>query len=335
MSEDLVPAEGPQPGPGAAGAAPAVTVVAATHNRAARLQMMLAGLREQTLDATRFEVIVVDDGSADETPEILADELTRGVLDLTVIRFDDAGGPARARNRGWRAARGALIAFTDDDCAPTPGWLDALLTAAGGDPRVVVQGATTPVPEELDRLDAFAKTVHITQATPHFETCNILYPRRLLAAVGGFDESYGAPAGEDSDLGCRVRDAGGIQRFAPEALVHHAVHQRGMRKALDDALMATHGVQAYKQNPELRRHLVQGVFYERSHPLLLQAALALYLARRQPVAAALALPYAAHLAVRARATRTPAKAAAFGVVYDAVQIGATVRGAIRHRFPLL
>jgi len=314
---------------------PTVSVVAATHDRADRLRIMLDALREQTIGPSAFEVIVVDDGSTDATPEVLADELVLGVLDLTVIRFDDAGGPARARNRGWRAARAALIAFTDDDCAPTPGWLDALVAAGGGDPGVVVQGATAPMPGELDRLDAFAKTVHITQATPHFETCNILYPRRLLEDVGGFDERYGAPAGEDSDLGCRVRDAGATQRFAPEALVHHAVHVRGPRAALGDALMATHGVQAYKQNPELRRHLVQGVFYERSHPLLMQAALALYLTRRQPVAAALALPYAAHLAVRARATRTPLKAAAFGVVYDAVQIAATVRGAVRHRFPVV
>ena len=89
------------------------------------------------------------------------------------------------------------MAFTDDDCVPTPGWLEALLAAAARRVDAIVQGPTQPRPDELDGLDAYAKTVRVSQATPHFETCNILYPRTLLERVGGFDESYPAPAGED------------------------------------------------------------------------------------------------------------------------------------------
>lgn len=312
-----------------------MSVVAATHNRAGRLADMLAGLREQTFDHGRFEVIVVDDGSGDETPAVLERERGRGELDLTVIRQETPGGPARARNAGWRRARGTLIAFTDDDCRPTPGWLEALVTAGGGRSDAIVQGATLPAPAELDALDAYAKTVRVTQATPHFETCNVGYPRALLEQLGGFDESYPAPAGEDSDLGWRAVRAGATQLFAPDAVVHHAVHVRGMRAALKDAMMATHGVQAYKQNEALRSHLTQGVFYDRSHPLLFQAAWALWLARRQRSALAFALPYAMNVRARARMTNTPARAAAYTVLYDVVQVGATIRGAVRHRFPVL
>jgi GT2 family glycosyltransferase len=316
-------------------AAPEISVVVATHNRASRLAELLRGLRAQTVDAGRFEVLIVDDASSDDTPAVLAEEGRRGVLALRTERQSEAGGPARARNRGWRLAAAPLVAFTDDDCVPSPQWLEALLAAGGGRPDAVVQGATLPNPGELDGYDAFAKTVRITGPTPHFETCNIAYPRALLERVGGFDESYGAPAGEDSDLGWRVAASGGVQLFAPDAVVHHAVHARRPAAALRDALMATHGVQAYRQNPALRAQLTQGVFYDRSHPLLFQALFALWLARRQPAAAVLALPYLANLRARSRERSRPAEAVAFNVVYDVVQVGATARGAIRHRFPVI
>jgi GT2 family glycosyltransferase len=251
------------------------------------------------------------------------------------MRQEPAAGPAKARNSGWQAAETALVAFTDDDCAPTPGWLEALLAATDGDGDAIVQGRTLPDPSEHDELGPFAKTVTITGQTPHFETCNIVYPRALLEVVGGFDESYPAPAGEDSDLGWRVVEAGGRPRFAPDAVVHHAVFPQSPLRALRGATMATHGVKAYKDNPALREHLTQGIFYERSHPLLLQAALGLYLARRQPAAAVFAIPYAMHLRHRCRARHASPLAAPYMVLYDAVQVAATVRGAIRHRFPLI
>ncbi len=314
---------------------PDVSVVVATHNRADRLAAMLAGLRAQTLALERFEVVVIDDASSDGTPAVLAREVDARALRIRTARQEQGGGPARARNRGWRMATAPMIAFTDDDCVPTPGWLEAMLTTAGERRDAVVQGPTLPDPRETDALDIYSKTVNITGPTPHFETCNVVYPRALLEQVSGFDETYPAPAGEDSDLGWRVKEAGGVALFAPDAVVHHAVFPRTPRAALQDALMATHGVQAYKLNPGLREHLSQGLFYERSHPLLLQAAYALWLARRSPAAAALAAPYAMNLRARSRGSKSPVKAVVFHVAYDTVQIAATVRGAVRHRFPLL
>ena len=77
------------------------------------------------------------------------------------------------------------------------------------------------------------------------------------------------------------------------------------------------------------------MFYDRSHPLLMQAAYALWLSRRNPAAVAFSAPYAMNVLARARGSKSPVKAAAFLVAYDAVQIAATVRGAVRHRFPLV
>jgi GT2 family glycosyltransferase len=310
-----------------------ISVVVATRDRAARLRSLLAGLDAQTLPGERFEVIVVDDGSRDETPEVLAAAHAGGSLRAFVQ--PESRGPAAARNRGWREAAGDLIAFTDDDCVPVPEWLEALLDAARSQPGAIVQGQTLPNPDELDGLGPFARTLEVSEPSPHYQTCNIVYPRDVLARLEGFDEDYGAPAGEDTDLGWRARAAAVDTVFAPEALVHHAVHQRGAVNALRDALRATDCVQAYKDHPGLRAHLSQGLFFHRSHPLLAQAALAAVLARRTPAAAVFALPYVLHLQRRCRAARAPAHAAPFFVARDIVEIAATVRGAVRYRVPVL
>jgi glycosyltransferase involved in cell wall biosynthesis len=317
---------------------PEVSVVVATHDREERLALLIDALRRQSLPADRFEVVIVDDGSSDGTGALLEREQARNGLALRAISIAVAGGPAAARNRGWQAASAPIIAFTDDDCVPTPDWLATLLAVARADNAedVIVQGPTLPRPEELGDMSPFARTVSVTGQSPHYETCNIAYPRALLERLGGFDEGYPAPAGEDSDLGWRAIAADASVRFAPEALVHHAVHARGPLAAMRDIRLAMEGVQAYKLNPELKQHLTQGIFYRRTHPLFLQAAFAVVLARRAPLALAFALPYALNLRGRCRAVgASPAKGMPFYVAFDAAEIAATVRGAIRHRIPIV
>lgn len=311
---------------------PELSVVVATHNRADRLEELLRALEAQTLAAGRFEVLVVDDGSRDATPEVLAAPRS---FEMRTFRHPEGRGPATARNRGWRAARSDRIAFTDDDCVPSPGWLEALLGVAGEEPQRIVQGRTLPNPDEAADLGVFAKTLEVSAASPHYETANILYPRAALEQLDGFDEHYSSAAGEDTDLGWRARAAGVEAVYEPAALVHHAVHVRGAKNSLRDALRATDCVKPYRDHPELRSYLAHGVFFDRSHPLLLQAALAVALARRTPAAALFAAPYALHLAQRCRRTRAPLHMAPFFVVRDIVEIGATLRGALRYRVPVL
>ncbi|MEA2352273.1 MAG: mycofactocin glycosyltransferase, partial [Thermoleophilaceae bacterium] len=88
-----------------------------TRDRAERLPVLLEALAAQTLARDRYEVVAVDDGSADDTPRVLA------AADVDrVVRHERSRGPAAARNSGWRAASAPLVAFTDDDCRPEPGW---------------------------------------------------------------------------------------------------------------------------------------------------------------------------------------------------------------------
>ena len=94
---------------------------------------------------------------------VRAAERERGDL---ALRCSAAGGPgpAPARNAGWRAARGRWIAFTDDDCEATPGWLETALARGRGQPGAVVQGPTLPIPRELALLGPFARTRSIEAA---------------------------------------------------------------------------------------------------------------------------------------------------------------------------
>jgi glycosyltransferase involved in cell wall biosynthesis len=314
---------------------PLASIVVATHNRRDRLAMLFQGLREQTAGADTFEVIVVDDGSGDGTPQVLEQERQRGELRLKYHVRPVPGGPASARNMGWQSASAPLIVFTDDDVVPTPGWLEAILQVSRPEDNVLVQGPTRPLPSERHLLGPFSRTVDISGPTPHYETCNIAYPRALLEQLGGFDESYPSAAGEDSDLGWRAVAAGAELRFAPAALVHHAVHARGPLAAMKDIRLAGEGVQAYKLNPGLREYLPQKVFYRRSHALFLEAALAVALARRTPATLAFAVPYLLHVRSRARQQGATTAQMAFYPAYDAAEIVATVRGAIRHRVPIV
>ena len=313
---------------------PEVTVVVATHNRSRRLAALLDSLRAQTLPADRFEVIVVDDASADDTPQLLARQTG---LDLQVVRRETSGGPAVARNEGVRRARGAAVAFTDDDCVAHPRWLEAGLAAWDGDGRRFLQGPVGPIADERGDLGAFSYTILIEGPTPVYECANILYPRALLERVGGFDESFGR-TGEDADLGWRVREAGGVPGFAEAMRVEHAVVAIGARGYVRRLWAWSEAMKAYARHPELRETLHRRVFWNLSHYLLLRALLGLGLLRRRwawPLSLWLARWYVAYEVAEARAHAGTALLAPWWVARDVVEVAACVRGSLRYRVLVL
>jgi GT2 family glycosyltransferase len=273
-----------------------VSVVMATHNRPERLVRQLAALRAQTLPDDAYEVIVVDDASGPETVELLQRERRQEQgPSLHVIRRDRSGGPAAARNQGWRAAKAPLIAFTDDDCRPAPGWLAALLAAArdAGDGDFFIQGRTEVDPDEAHLLFALARSVNITEPSPWHETCNMAYPRSLLERLGGFDESF-TFGGEDTDLGLRALGAGARRRFAAEALVWHAVLASSLHGTLRSVGRWETLPLVVSRHPQQRRHLFLRLFRNRSHFAIMLAALGLLAVSRRPtLTVAAAAPYVA------------------------------------------
>ncbi len=305
--------------------APALSVVVPAHGRPERLAALLRALKEQHPD----EVVVVLDGADRALERVLAAE--RRGLPLRVQRHPESRGPAAARNTGWRAARHPVIAFTDDDCEPAPGWLAALRDAAS--PDAVVQGRVVPHPEERDKLGPFARTLVVEGAGPWFQTANIRYPRALLERLGGFDEGYPHPAGEDTDLGWRAYEAGVPIAYAPDAVVWHAVHPLGVRGSVKGAARWASAVRVVRRHPGIRAHLPHRIFWKRSHERLLLAAAGIALARpTRGLALLFVLPY---LVLRTAGGPRAWPAVPGHLAVDAAEVAAMVRGSVKARTVLL
>jgi glycosyltransferase involved in cell wall biosynthesis len=316
---------------------PTVAVVAATHNRAPRLANLLRALRAQTRPPD--EVIVVDDGSTDGTTGVLAAEVERGELPLREIRRERAAGPATAREAGWRAASSDLVAFTDDDCEPDPGWLAAAVSTADANTGAFVQGRVEPIPGERDSLGPFSHTIWVRDLDPSFPTSNMTYPRELLERVGGFDvDTFGRePGGEDCDLAWRAIEAGAKVIFEREALVHHAVDDLGPAGKLRLAARWTTPMLAYARHPELRRRgFTHGIFWKEIHWHFLRALIALMLPTRwHAIRAWLAYPYFQDVWARGRIQGGGLALAPYFILHDLIEVWAVARAAVRTRTPML
>jgi GT2 family glycosyltransferase len=313
------------------GGAPRISVVVTTKDRSERLAATLAGLRAQTLPRSEFEVIVVDDASADpRTKALLEDELRARALDLRALESPFTRGQAGARNDGWRAARAPLVAFTDDDCVPDAGWLRAALEAAGRESGVIIQGRTEPEPAPEGYRRMFSRTVIVRTLGPQYQTCNIVYPRALLERLGGFDEAFGPPVvGEDTDLAWRAIEAGARTAFAPDALVIHAVHRLGPLGMLREATRWTDAPRVFARHPGARVILNRRLFWNGWHYLVFRSLFALALPK--PARRYLLTRHALQLVARAHDAGAGAWAVPYLLLYDLVEIAAITRGGVRHR----
>lgn len=197
---------------------PTVSVNIAVKDRRELLAACLDGLARQTF--TDFEVVVVDNGSTDGTAEMVA---ARTDLPIRLLHHD--GSLGAVRNAGVRASHGALVAFVDSDCVPTPDWL-RVGVAAFDDDVATVQGRTLPDPAAPQ--GAWPATQELTSFTGRYEACNLFYRRAVLLDAGGFDEHVGF-FGEDTMAGWAVKRLGHGERFAADAVVHHAVTHPGVR----------------------------------------------------------------------------------------------------------
>lgn len=318
-----------------------VTVVVPSHDRPVRLRWLLNALEDQTLRRDRWEVVVVHD-SGESTELLLREHPLAADGTLRHIRLEPGtGAPARQRNAGWRAARTPLVAFTDDDCRPTPGWLEKLVGEARRSPGSVVQGATKPDPYEVEIMHwaPRPRSMDVDPPNLHAQTCNILYPRDVLERIGGFDESFPFPAGEDVDLAMRARKAGAGYVAASTALVHHAVDTFSLLQAVRFNRRWESLALLVKRHPEYRAAFEHPLFWKRRHAFLFPAVAGALLHRREPLAALLAAPWVLY-ALPHRGSHPMGRVRAAGellgrAVVDASEISVLVRGSIRHRTLLL
>lgn len=203
---------------------PSISVVIPAYNAADTIDHCLTALADQTFPRKDYEIVVVDDGSSDETCARVAAH--SGVQLLTQTH----AGPAAARNRGAQCARGDILLFTDADCAPTRGWIERMYapfedgqivgvkgTYVTQQPEIVARFAQLEYEGKYDRMDRHSYIDFI-------DTYAAAYRRSIFLANEGFDPIFPSASVEDQEFSFRLARQGHKMVFQRDASVSHLAH---------------------------------------------------------------------------------------------------------------
>lgn len=225
-----------------------VSVIIPAYNASATIGRALEALSKQNCFQP-FEVIVIDDGSKDNTSDI--------VRSFSAVKcvYQDNAGPAAARNHGAQIAQGEFLAFTDSDCIPHEDWISNLLSGFAQEHTGVVAGSygianSSSLLARCIYKEILWRHVHLMPDFPKaFGSYNFCVKRNVFAAVGGFNVSYRRASGEDNDLSYKIIKSGWRIFFERKALVDH-YHPVFIGKYLREQFQ--HGywrVKMYKDHP--------------------------------------------------------------------------------------
>jgi len=242
-----------------------LSVVIPTRNRRELLGRVLRGLlEEQTAPPRDYEVVVVDDGSSDDTAQVVASSATRAAP----LRYchQESKGPAAARNLGLREAKGQIIVFTGDDCLPDPHLIEEHLRLHRREGDVGVLGHVAWHPDlPLTPLMTFLEEgvqfgfglIKDPENVAHwsFYTANCSVQRHWIEEAGGFDEEFEYAAYEDIELAYRMQQQGLRIVYRPGALTYH-YHPPTLEQHLArQRLCGRAAVLFWRKHPELKDQL--------------------------------------------------------------------------------
>ena len=233
-----------------------VSVVVPTFKRPTLLGRCMEALLSQDFDPSGYEVIIVDDAASEQTRYQVEQYAKRAEMGGHIIRYfavTASHGPAAARNIGLYAARGEIIAFTDDDCIPTPGWLKAGVMALTGDAVAVAGHIIVPLPPAPTDYEYNASCL----AHSEFVTANCFVRRNALISIGGFDERFTAAWREDSDLIFTLQERGAHYIAAQDAIVIHPVRSTRWGVSIQQQRKSIFNALLYKKHPILYRLKIQ------------------------------------------------------------------------------
>ena len=220
-----------------------VSVLVSTCNRCEKLRMLLDTLKTNgSAGITETEVFVIDNNSSDATKQVVAEYTS---LENPVFRYlsESRPGKSRALNAGIREARGEIIAFTDDDCIPSPDWVENIAKEFESDSELSVLGGRVELYDQNDAHQAILlsnRRTLVTNAREVFETptiigANMAFRKTVLQATRGFDPLLGpgaiCKAVEDLDLIYRSLKKKLKIVYSPEVMVFH---NHGRRTELDE-----------------------------------------------------------------------------------------------------
>lgn len=218
-----------------------ISVVVCTCNRAALLRVCLDSLAQQTLDSHKYEVLVVDNNSCDETLDVVSEYL-KGSNCFRVVR-EPGQGLSHARNRGWKDAVGQFVAYIDDDAKADPDWLAQMVLFIIDNPDVEVFGGpfrafyqqAPPAwfPPDYGSWSLGDRARKIEPGKEFINGTNMVFTRRLLESMGGFRTSLGMKGqqlsyGEETRLLLDIADRQIPIFFFPEMRVSHLVAEYKM-----------------------------------------------------------------------------------------------------------
>lgn len=197
-----------------------------------------------------FEVVVVDDGSTDNTKNVVKNYSVQYI-------FQKNAGPATARNRGWKTSRGEIVCFTDSDCIPLNNWLSTLLRHYRNDVHIDAVCGSYEIANPKNLLaqciqdEIVFKHSTMPKDVRFFGSYNFSIKRSVLEQVGGFDETFTQASGEDNDLSYRIKKGGYRMVFDRNALVAHH-HRESLYRYLKDQYV--HGywrAKLYVNHPDM------------------------------------------------------------------------------------
>ena len=200
---------------------PEYSVIVPAYQAARMIDDCVRALNCQTIPRDRYGIIVVDDGSTDETAAVAREAHADRVI------ICPHQGPAAARNAGVAATGAEIVLFTDADCEPSPEWLERMV-APFTDPRVMGTKGTYRTRQRalMARLMQLEFEIRYERMASlpcidFVDTYAAAYRRRLLSQCGGFDPTYPPTSAEDVDLSFRLAGQGHRLVFVPEAWVWH------------------------------------------------------------------------------------------------------------------
>jgi len=227
-----------------------VSIVIPAHNSLTSIDKVISSSLTQNYPKGKLEVIIVDDGSTDNTAEVIKKHSQVKYI------YQQNAGAAKARNTGWMNAGGDIICFTDSDCIPEKDWVNKLITRYTSE-NIAGVGGSYDIADDKSWLarciheEIIQRHLKMPEISSHLASCNFSCRKNVLSQIQGFDESFKAASAEDNELSYRIRKKGYVLVFDKDIKVAH-YHRTNLFSYLKQQFR--HGywcMKLYKLHPDM------------------------------------------------------------------------------------